>query len=66
MERTESDDDLLLMPEVAEVVRLPVATLRWLRHRNTGPPSFLVGRRVMYRRGEVRRWIAEQEQAGAR
>lgn len=65
MERTENDEDLLLMPEVSQLVRLPVATLRWMRHRGTGPAGFLLGRHVMYRRGEVKRWIAEQEQAAA-
>jgi len=66
VENAESDDDLLLMPEVAELMRLPVATLRWMRHCGTGPASFLFGRRVMYRRGEVKKWIKQREQAGAR
>ena len=66
MERTENDDDLLLLSETSELVRLPVATLRWLRHCGTGPPSFKVGRHVMYQRGEVKRWIREQERMSAR
>ena len=66
MERTERDEDLLLISEVSALVRLPVATLRWMRHRGTGPRGFLVGRHVMYRRGEVRRWIREREEADAR
>ena len=66
MERTESDEDLLVITEAAQLVRLPVATLRWMRHRGTGPAGFKVGRHVMYRRGEVRKWIREQEQANAR
>jgi predicted DNA-binding transcriptional regulator AlpA len=66
MNRAESDDDLLLMREVAELVRLPTATLRWMRHQGRGPRGFLVGRHVMYRRSAVRQWIREQEQAGSR
>jgi predicted DNA-binding transcriptional regulator AlpA len=57
-----SPDDLLL-PEVAEITRRSVDTLRWLRHRGEGPPGFRMGRRVVFRRGAVMEWIAEQERA---
>jgi predicted DNA-binding transcriptional regulator AlpA len=62
-----SADDLLL-PEVAEITRRSVDTLRWLRHRGEGPPGFRMGRRVVFRRGAVMEWIADQErqQLGAR
>ena len=66
VDKAEDDDDLLLMSEVAEVIRLPLATVRWMRHRGTGPTGFKLGRHVVYRRGEVKRWVREQEQAGAR
>ena len=56
----------MLMPEVARMTRLPLATVRWMRHRGTGPTGFKLGRHVVYRRGEVKRWVREQEQAGAR
>ena len=32
-----SPDDLLLLPEVAEITRRSIDTLRWLRHRGEGP-----------------------------
>jgi predicted DNA-binding transcriptional regulator AlpA len=57
---TESPDDLMLTPEVALRVRAPEATLRYWRHRGEGPRSFKVGRRVVYVRAEVERWLAEQ------
>lgn len=66
MERTERDDDLLLISEVSELTRMPEATIRWHRHQGTGPEGFRLGRRVVFRRGEVRKWIAEREQAGSR
>lgn len=66
MERAERDDDLLLLSEVSELTRLPEATIRWHRNQGTGPKGFLLGRRLVFRRGEVRRWIREREQAGAR
>jgi predicted DNA-binding transcriptional regulator AlpA len=56
-----SPDDLLLLPEVAEITRRSVDTLRWLGHRGEGPPGFRMGRRVVFRRGAVMEWIAEQE-----
>jgi predicted DNA-binding transcriptional regulator AlpA len=37
-----------------------VGTLRYWRHGGTGgPPSFKLGRRVMYRRAEVEKWLGE-------
>lgn len=64
MERTaENDEDLLLLSEVSEMTRLPEATIRWHRHQGTGPKGFVLGRRVVFRRGEVKRWIAQHEQA---
>jgi hypothetical protein len=42
------DDRLLTIDEVAELTRLPVATLRFKRHEGSGPRSFRMGRRVFY------------------
>jgi predicted DNA-binding transcriptional regulator AlpA len=58
---TPSPDDLLLLPEVAEITRKSVDSLRWLRHRGEGPQGFRMGRRVVFRRGVVMAWIAQQE-----
>jgi predicted DNA-binding transcriptional regulator AlpA len=66
MERAESDEDLLLLSEVSELTRLPEDTIRYLRHKGTGPPGFLLGRRVMFRRGAVKAWIKQREEANAR
>jgi hypothetical protein len=60
-----SPDDLLLLPEVAELTRRPESTLRWLRHKGEGPASHRSGRRVYYRRGDVMTWLAEQAQLGS-
>jgi excisionase family DNA binding protein len=53
-------DELLTMKEVADVVRVPVATLRYWRHLGSGPRSFRVGRSVRYWRTEVLRWLEQQ------
>ncbi|SNR59661.1 helix-turn-helix transcriptional regulator [Blastococcus mobilis] len=55
------ETDLLTIAEAAEL-RTPVATLRYWRHRNTGPRSFRLGRRVLYRRGDLQAWIDVQRE----
>ncbi|TFV57425.1 helix-turn-helix domain-containing protein [Geodermatophilus sp. DF01-2] len=49
--------DLLTISEAAEVLRAPVATLRYWRHLGTGPRSFRRGRRVLYRREDLYAWV---------
>jgi predicted DNA-binding transcriptional regulator AlpA len=63
MNTTTSPDDLLLLPEVAEITRRTVDTLRWLRHKGEGPQGFRMGRRLVFRRAAVMDWIAAQERA---
>jgi hypothetical protein len=63
-ETTPSPDDLLLLPEVAEITRRSIDTLRWLRHCGKGPRGHRSGRRVYYRRRDVMAWLEEQERAG--
>ena len=54
--------DLLTIAEAAQLLRTPVATLRYWRHRNTGPRSFRLGRRVLYRRDDLHAWIDAQRE----
>jgi predicted DNA-binding transcriptional regulator AlpA len=58
--------DLLTTAQVAKLTGLSPATLRYWRHADEGPASFRLGRKVMYRRVEVARWIAAQEKATTR
>ena len=58
--------DLLTLPEAAALVRAPESTLRYWRQRGDGPPSFRVGRRVLYRRDAVEAWLRVKEAAGTR
>jgi len=60
----ENADDLLTTAEVAQIMRSPVSTLRYWRHLGSGPRSFHVGRRVVYRRTDVTAWLHEQAEAG--
>lgn len=62
-------DDLLTTKQVCEEYpAFNPGTMRYWRHNNEGPASFSLGRggRVVYRRSEIERWIAEQEQATRR
>jgi len=55
-----ADDELMSLNEVAALVRVPEATLRYWRHLGTGPRGFRVGRSVRYWRNEVVHWLEEQ------
>jgi Helix-turn-helix domain len=44
----------------------PKETLRYWRGIGYGPPSFKVGRKVMYREDKLETWLAEQEAASTR
>lgn len=63
-----ADDDLLHTNQVEEQYKINRGTLRYWRSTNQGPVSFTLGPRgrVVYRRSEVERWLAEQEQATRR
>ena len=55
--------ELLTITEAAEVLRTPVATLRYWRHLGPGPRSFRLGRRVLYRRDDIHAWIDARREA---
>lgn len=60
--------DLLHTKQVSEEYKIKAGTLRYWRSSNQGPASFTLGPRgrVVYRRSEVERWLAEQEQVTKR
>lgn len=57
------EPELMTTPEVSSLTRLASETLRYYRHRGTGPASFKLGGRVVYRRADVLAWIEEQREA---
>ena len=59
-ETPHAGDDLLTLTEVADLIRVPVATLRYWRHLGTGPNSFRIGRSVRYWRTDVLLWLESQ------
>lgn len=52
--------------EAAGIARIPAATLRHYRHKNVGPPSVKIGRRVLYRLDDLHHWLRQQESATRR
>lgn len=59
------EDQLLTITEVAAIVRVPPATLRYWRHLGEGPHSFRIGRTVRYWRTEVIAWLESQSASNA-
>ena len=62
-------NDYLDTFEMAETAHTVPETVRYWRHIGYGPPSFKIGRRVLYRREDVQRWLddefARQNSGGA-
>jgi predicted DNA-binding transcriptional regulator AlpA len=59
-ETVPATSNLLTLPEAAAFLRTPIATLRYWRHLGTGPRGFRLGRRVMFRREDLERWLTDQ------
>jgi len=56
-------EELLTLSEVADILRVPVNTLRWWRQIGTGPDFFKIGRHLVTTVGDVRRFIRDQRRA---
>ena len=57
-----NDEDFLTLQEVAEILRVPVNTLRWWRQRGDGPPFFKIGRHLVTTIGDLRVWLQAQRE----
>jgi predicted site-specific integrase-resolvase len=58
--------ELLTQKEVELEYGIAAGTLRYWRHTNQGPASFTRGKRVVYRRAELERWLSEEEKRTTR
>jgi DNA-binding transcriptional MerR regulator len=54
----------LTTQEIADMYRTSPETVRYWRHTGYGPPSFKVGRRVLYEAEQAVQWGRRQQQAG--
>lgn len=55
------DDELLTFFEVAEILRVPINTLRWWRQLGQGPRFFKVGHQLRTTVAEVRGYLDEAQ-----
>lgn len=60
-------EQYLSTKQVSEMTGLPLGTLRYWRHCNTGPESQTLGRkRVVYKLSKLTEWLAAQENNSVR
>jgi len=55
-----STERLMTLPELAEMLGVPIETLYGWRHRGEGPVGYRIGRHVRYRRAVVEQWLETQ------
>jgi predicted DNA-binding transcriptional regulator AlpA len=53
--------NLLRTAEMSDQTGIPVATLRWWRHRGEGPRSFKLGKTVFYDAEDVAAWVDSEK-----
>lgn len=53
---------LMTITEVADELRVSVPTVRWLRQEGRFAPAVKVGRRLVWDRDELLRWIDRQRE----
>lgn len=63
-ERVEAPKNFLTIDEVAELLRVPVLTVRWLRQEGRFAPAIRVGRRLVWDRRELDDWVDGQRESG--
>lgn len=59
----DSQDRLMSVTELAELLGVPVNTVYGWRCRGEGPPGYRIGRHVRYRRAAVEAWLMTQTDA---
>lgn len=58
-----SDDELLTLEDVADILMISANTVRWWRQIGAGPEFFKIRRRLYITVGDLRRWIRDQRLA---
>jgi excisionase family DNA binding protein len=53
---------LMTIEEVAEYLRVPVLTVRWLRQEGRFAPAVKVGRRLAWEEGTLAEWVRSQRE----
>ena len=58
-------EEYLTIQETADYLRTYVETLRKWRTQGTGPRAAKLGKRLVYRRSELDRWVRQRERERA-
>ena len=53
---------LMTIEDVAEYLRVPVLTIRWLRQERRFAPAVKVGRRLLWEESAVNRWVEQNRE----
>ena len=56
---------LMTIDEVADRLRVPVLTIRWLRQEGRFAPAIKVGRRLVWDVRDLDAWVELQRESGA-
>ena len=56
-------EGFLTSNEVAELLRVPPATVRQWRYKGVGPRGYRVGRYIRYSPADIRDWLESQRDA---
>lgn len=57
--------ELLTIPDLARLLKVPKATIYGWRHQRRTPPAIKVGRHVRFRLSDVQEWLANNEDDAA-
>lgn len=63
MQTRPDDDQLEDIQWMADTFHTTVSGIYTMRSRGKLPPAIRVGRRLLWRRGDVRQWVADQLEA---
>lgn len=63
---TDAAREWLSTHDVADLLAVSPATVRYWRHRGTGPRGVNLGRQVRYRRVDVEAWVEDRAKAERR
>lgn len=59
------DSEYLSAPELQKLTGTPASTWRYWAHIGSGPPSFKLGRRRVWKRSSVLKWLESLETAAS-
>lgn len=54
---------ILRLPQIADRTGVPIATLRWYRHRGIGPKTFRLAGRVVAYEDDIDAWVNQARQS---